>query len=105
MTIKGVGKIEKEIVNEVGENKEEEKSVVEEDVVMRKGGSVLGEREMDASALVEEEGVLQGGSASQEEMLSLNGIKGNRSQLVKATLEDETLSVARGLAKRMKEGY
>jgi len=69
-------------------------------------GEILAEGTDEASELVEASGDALGGSAeSGESLISMEGIQGNRAQLARATLDDETLSVARNLAKQSKEGY
>jgi len=106
-TFKGVGETVGDDIQEVVESESSEENDVEEDVTeLRDEGSILGESESSASVLEEAEGALTGGNAGcGDGLLSLEGIQGNRYQLAKATSQDESLRVARELAKRSKEGY
>jgi len=105
-TIKGVGgdEIEKEVEES---NTVEEDDVVQEVIELRdEGDDVLGEGGEKASDLDEVKGEPSGGSAgSGDSLISLEGIKGNRHQLAQATSVDESLRVARDLAKLVKGGY
>jgi len=59
----------------------------------------------EASVSVEAGGDAGGCAGLEEELLVIEGIKGNRLQLVEATKNDETWHVARSLGEKNKEGY
>jgi len=62
------------------------------------------EREV-ASVSVEEDGGLQEGCADKKDEILAEGIHGTKGELIKETMNDSTLHVARELGKREVEGY